>query len=48
MTDSWDAQMGHPTTFEEDELLVLVQDQKQENHLAIWVFLRETLPNHVP
>ena len=48
MTDSWDAQMGHPTTFEEDELLVLVQDQKQENHLAIWVFLRETLLNHVP
>ena len=48
MTDSWDAQMGHPTKFEEDELLVLVQDQEQGNHLAIWVFLRRTLPNHVP
>ena len=40
--------MGHPTTFEEDEPLVLVQDQEQGNHLAIWVFLRETLPSHAP
>ena len=41
MTDSWDAQMGHPTRFEDDELLVLVQDQRQKNPLAIWIFLRK-------
>ena len=41
VTDAWDAQMGLPTRFEDDELLVLVQDQGQKNPLAIWIFLRK-------
>ena len=40
--------MGHPTRFENNEFLFLVQDQDLRNSLALWVFFRNTLPNHVP